>query len=108
MVTLEALHRYCAGKDDDRSRFRARILEQTIRKYEASGIQTIDPNMTRFRAMYAAACDASLRSGRWWYEPPRDAWWDDNWFLFRAEFAVGSGACDLWIRISNVKSASRH
>jgi hypothetical protein len=83
VVTLDALHRYFADKDDDRSRFRARILEQTIRKYETTGIQTIDPNMTRFRAMYAAACDASLPSGRWWYEPPRDAWWDANWFLFR-------------------------
>jgi len=48
-----------------------------------TGIQTIDLNMTRFRAMYAAACHASLSSRRWWYQPPRDAWWDDNWFLFR-------------------------
>lgn len=83
VVSLEALHRYFADKDDDRSRFRARILEQTIRKYETTGIQEIDPNMTRFRAMYAAACKGSLSSGRWWYQPPRDAWWDDNWFYFR-------------------------
>jgi hypothetical protein len=83
VVTLQALHEYFANKTDERSRFRARILEQTIRKYEATGIQNIDPGMTRFRAMYAAECAKSLKPGQWEYDKARDAWWDDTWFSFR-------------------------
>jgi hypothetical protein len=83
VVTLQALQEYFAKKTDEHSRFRARILEQTIRKYEATGIQNIDPGMTRFRAMYAAECTTSLKPGQWEYDKVRDAWWDDTWFLFR-------------------------
>jgi hypothetical protein len=83
VVTLQTLKKYFAKNTDDRSRFRARILEQTIQKYEATGIQNIDPGMTRFRAMYAAECAKSLKPGQWEYDKARDAWWDDNWFSFR-------------------------
>lgn len=82
-VSLEALREYFAGKSDERSRFRARVLEQTIRKYEATGIQRIDPGMTDFRAMYAAECAKVLKPGQWEYDKPRNAWWDDTWFYFR-------------------------
>lgn len=83
VVSLEALREYFAQKTDERSRFRVRVLEQTIRKYEATGVQIPDPGMTRFRALYAAECAKSLDRGRWEYEEPRDAWWDDTWFFFR-------------------------
>lgn len=83
VVTLETLHDYFAGKADDRSRFRARILEQSIRKYEATGVQRIDPGMTRIRAMYADECAKSLRPGEWEYDKAKDASWDDTWFSFR-------------------------
>jgi hypothetical protein len=83
VVTLQALQEYFAKKTDERSRFRASVLEQTIRKYETTGIQEIDPGMTRFRAMYAAECAKSLKTGQWKYDKARDAWWDDTWFLFR-------------------------
>ena len=83
VVTLQSLHSYFASKDDGRSRFRAGVIEQTIQKYEMVGIQRIDAAMTNFRATYAAACEVALDPERWWREPPRDAWWDDNWFLFR-------------------------
>jgi hypothetical protein len=83
VVTLQALQEYFAKKTDEHGRFRARILEQTIRKYEATGIQNIDPGMTRFRAMYAVECAKSLKPGQWEYDKARDAWWDDTWFLFR-------------------------
>jgi hypothetical protein len=84
VVTLHALQEYFAKKTDERSRFRAHILEQTIRKYEATGIQNIDPGMTRFRTMYAAECAKSLKPGQWEYDKARDACWDDSWFLFRS------------------------
>jgi hypothetical protein len=83
VVTLQALQEYFAKETDGRSRFRARVLEQTIRKYEATGIQNIDPGMTRFRAMYAAECDKSLKPAEWEYDKARDAYWDDTWFVFR-------------------------
>ena len=83
VVTLQTLQKYFfAKKSDERSGFRARILEQTIRKYEATGIQNIDRGMTRFRAMYAAECAKSLKPGQWEYDKARDAWWDDTWFSF--------------------------
>ena len=83
IVTLDALQRYFAKKTDERSLFRARVLEQTINKFETTGVQRIDLGMTRFRAMYAAECEAALGSQQWLYDKPRDAWWDDNWFFFR-------------------------
>ena len=83
VVTLQALQEYFAGKADERSQFRARVFAQTIRKYETTGIQNIDPDMTRFRSMYAAECDSSLRPGQWKYEKAREAWWDDTWFIFK-------------------------
>jgi hypothetical protein len=83
VVTLQALQEYFAKRTDDRSRFRASILEQTIRKYEATGIQNIDPDMTRFRAMYAGECAKSLKPGQWEYDKAKDAWRDDTWFSFR-------------------------
>ncbi|MGA2890410.1 MAG: hypothetical protein ABSE51_20395 [Terracidiphilus sp.] len=83
VLSLESIQEYFASKTDERSRFRARILEQTIRKYEATGIQIIDPGMTRFRSMYASECARSLQPGQWEYDKARDAWWDDTWFYFR-------------------------
>ncbi|HTF65095.1 MAG TPA: hypothetical protein VK638_20660 [Edaphobacter sp.] len=83
VVTLQALQEYFAKETDERSLFRARILKQTILKYEATGIQNIDPGMTHFRAMYAAECAKSLKPGQWECDKARDAWWDDNWFSFR-------------------------
>jgi hypothetical protein len=83
VVSLEALFGYFSQKTDPRSRFRARVLEQTIRKYEATGIQRIDPGMTGFRAIYAAESARVLKPGRWVYDKARDAWWDDTWFFFR-------------------------
>jgi hypothetical protein len=83
VVSLEALHDYFAMKTDERSRFRTRVLEQTIRKFEATGIQSVDPGMTRFRAMSSAECAKVLEPGRWVYDKARDAWWDDTWFFFR-------------------------
>jgi hypothetical protein len=83
VVSLEALHEYFAIKADERSRFRTRVLEKVIRKFEATGIQSVDPGMTRFRAMYSAECAERLEPGRWVYEKARDAWWDATWFFFR-------------------------
>jgi hypothetical protein len=83
VVTLQTLQQYLAKRSDERSRFRVRILEQTIRKYESTGLQKIDPVMTRFRAMYASECAKSLNSEKWEYDKARDAWWDDTWFMFR-------------------------
>lgn len=83
VVTLQTLQQYFAEKSDERSRFRVRILEQIIRKYESTGIQKIDRVMTRFRAMYASECAKSLNSQKWEYDKARDAWWEDTWFTFR-------------------------
>jgi hypothetical protein len=83
VVSLEALLEYFSTKTDERSRFRTRILEQTIQKYEATGLQTIDHGMTRFRALYAAESARVLDPRQWVYDKPRDAWWDDTWFFFR-------------------------
>lgn len=74
VVTLDTLQSFFAERKDDRSQFRAGILQRAIQKYEKTGIQKIDADMTRFRALYAAACEMSLRPGQWWFEPARDAW----------------------------------
>jgi hypothetical protein len=97
VVTLQALQEYFAKRTDDRSRFRASILEQTIRKYEANGIQNIDPDMTRFRAMYAGECAKSLKPGQWEYDKAKDAWRDDTWFSFR-----GTDATPAWSLLAGV------
>lgn len=98
VVSLEALHEYFAIKTDERSRFRTRVLEQTIRKFEATGIQSVDPGMTRFRAMYSAECAKVLEPGRWVYDKARDAWWDDTWFFFR---------CTAWPKGVQIRHQAR-
>jgi hypothetical protein len=98
VVSLEALHKYFAMKTDERSRFRTRVLEQIIRKFEATGIQCVDPGMTRFRAMYSAECAEVLEPGRWVYEKARDAWWDATWFFFR---------CTAWPKGVQIRHRAR-
>lgn len=83
-VSIETLLEYFAGRTDDRSQFRARILMRTIKKFEATGVQILDSGMTNFRAMYAAECEKRLDPARWIYDKPKDAWWDDTWFAFRS------------------------
>ena len=83
-VSIEALQKYFAGRADDRSQFRARILRRTIEKFEAAGVQIVDPGVTEFRGMYAAECEHRLGPTQWIYDKPRDAWWDDTWFSFQS------------------------
>jgi len=97
-VSIETLQEYFAGRTDDRSQFRARILGRTIKKFEAAGVQIIDAAMTDFRAMYAAECEKRLDPTQWIYDKPRDAWWDDTWFSFQSVF---------WPKSVNVRHQAR-
>jgi hypothetical protein len=85
-VAIETLLDYFAGRTDDRSQFRAQILKRTIAKFEATGVQILDSDVTDFRAMYAAECEKRLDRTRWFFEKARDAWWDDTWFRFRSNY----------------------
>lgn len=83
IITLQDLHAYFAGLSDSRSQFRARTLERAIQKYETTGLQKKDENVTRFRYLYASEFEARLPLDRWWHQPARDAWWGDTWFECR-------------------------
>jgi hypothetical protein len=48
-----------------------------------TGVQRIDPGMTRLRAMYAAECANYFQNRLWKYDKARDAARDDNSFNFR-------------------------
>ena len=85
-VSIETLQQYFAARTDDRSQFRAGILGRTIKKFEATGVQIIDTDMTDFRAIYAAECEKRLDHTQWIYDKPREAWWDDTWFSFQSVF----------------------
>ena len=85
-VSIEALQQYFAERTDDRSQFRGRILDRTIKKFDATGVQIVDAGMTAFRANYAAECEKRLDHTQWKFDEPRDAWRDDTWFLFQSVF----------------------
>lgn len=83
-ITLQELRSYFEKRsDDERSKFRARTLEQAIQKYEVTGLQKKDENMTRFRSLYASEFETRVSPSLWWHEPARGAWWGDTWFECR-------------------------
>ena len=83
IVTLQQLQSYFTQRPDVRSQFRAQMLAQAIQKYETTGLQKKDDNVTRFRAIYALEFAARVSSSKWWHQPARDAWWGDTWFECR-------------------------
>lgn len=82
-VTLQSLQEHFAARSDPRSSFRARVIGEAIAKFERSGVQQVDDDLTKFRARYAAEFDRVFAVDVWWREPIRQAWWDDTWFDFR-------------------------
>lgn len=84
IVSLQDIHAYFAERSDPRSQFRARIIEQTIDKYESNSLRFKDEVVTRFRHQYAEAFEATLPRECWWHQPARDAWWNDTWFECKA------------------------
>lgn len=83
VVTLETLQAYFKQRMDPHSQFAARVLQQTVSKFETTGIKVVHEGMTRFRASYAAEFNKRFASKEWWHQPARLAWWDDTWFECR-------------------------
>ena len=80
-LSLETLRTFFSG-NDQRSRFKAAVIERAIHHFQETGLQIKDEKMTRFRALYSQKAEAAfIESGVKW-PVARDAWWDDQWFRF--------------------------
>lgn len=85
-VSLEMLHPFFNRVSDQRSQFKAGVIERAFHSFDSHGPRNVDPVMTKFREYYAeqaAEYFQRIPDPIEW-DPPRDAWYDDSWFTFRS------------------------
>jgi len=80
-LSLEKLATFFSG-EDERTRFKLRVMQRALKRFDETGLQTKDEPMTRFRAFYAKEAAGFFREGEVNWPKARDAWWDDTWFDF--------------------------
>lgn len=111
-VSISKMAEFFSG-DDARSRFKAGVFKQVLRRFEESGLQTKDEAMTSFRAYYAHEAALFFALGEVEWPKSRDAWWGDTWFNFKggklpktAEivYKAGPGFVDLAFRYTKVEA----
>lgn len=110
-ITLEKLAELFR-EDNERSHFKANVIRRAIKKIEETGLQIESPEITRFRAFYAAQAASFFTEGEINWPQPRKAWHGDTWFNFRgggiphgAEIVYKAPRGFVDLAFSNTKSA---
>jgi hypothetical protein len=81
-ISLETLMTFFSGQDQ-RTHFKAAVIERSLQHFAATGMQIVDKAMTEFRTFYAHEAEIFFKAGEVVWEQPRDAWRDDQWFSFK-------------------------
>lgn len=86
-VLLEEIKDWFASDQQRRYQFKARIVEQAIKKAETTGVQQEDPVLTQFRAEYFNFFNLFFKDARISATTaiPRKAWKGDSWFDIRSD-----------------------
>ncbi len=83
-VPLESISHFFhnVAEPNDRTRFKAAVIDRALSNFAATSLHNIDPVMTAFRASYADQAANFFAQTLVQWEPARDAWYDDSWFSF--------------------------
>lgn len=101
---------------EDRSRFKAGVFHQVLRRFHETGLQKKDDAATKFRLLYAEQAAYFFGETDIDWPQPRDAWWDDTWFNFKIRtfpkglvitYKARPGFVDLSFSQTNIKRVER-
>jgi hypothetical protein len=87
-VSLEQLKEWFAIMDPKRCEFKARVIDQAIKKAERTGVQKVDLAVTTFRERYYAVFEEFFADQRKdvHMRSPGPTWSGDTWFEIRSTF----------------------
>ncbi len=89
-ISLETIQSFFSA-EDQRTKFKAAVLQRALNHFSAKGVQKIDDVMTKFRAFYAHEAEVFFALNEVEWDDARDAWWGDSWFTFRLREELSKG-----------------